>query len=241
MRQIYIAGCVFTVRYPELSFQIQNYMERCGMEVVRCCVPRYRLREFTDQMPQDRRDSWSNLPDSTEFNADCQVYSICHNCSAILEEWKPDVSVKSIWEWILEDTEFLYPDHRGMEVVLQDCWRAYDRRSEQNAVRELLQRMNIRIIELPDHYEKTAFCGNSLYRPAPVRNLKLAPARFVEGAKGLFAPHSIEEQKRLMECYCQRFQDRQVVAYCHYCTEGLSLGEAHAVHLAELLFKGEES
>lgn len=241
MRQIYIAGCVFTARYPKLSFQIQNYMGRCGMEVVRCCVPKYKLREFTDQMPQDRRDSWSSLPDSAEFNADCQAYSICHNCSAILEEWKPDVSVKSIWEWILEDTEFPYPDYQGMEAVLQDCWRAYDRRSEQDAVRELLQRMNIRVIELPDNYEKTVFCGNSLYRPAPVRNLKLAPTRFVEGAKGLFEPHSMEEQKRLMECYCQRFQDRQVVAYCHYCTEGLSLDGAHAVHLAELLFREEEN
>ena len=54
--------------------------------------------------------------------------------------------------------------------------------------------MNINIVELENNYEKTNFCGDSLYKSAPPRNLKLAPNRFVKNANGKFIPHSIEER-----------------------------------------------
>jgi hypothetical protein len=121
-------------------------------------------------------------------------------------------------------------------MFVQDCWRARGRAEEQAAVRELLRRMNVRVLELPDSRDKTDFCGVSLLRPAPPRNLKLAPKRFVEKAAGKFMPHSADEQKRLMTDYAARFAGNEVVDYCHYCHEGLLLGGAKAYHLAELLF-----
>ena len=66
-------------------------------------------------------------------------------------------------------------------------------------MRELLRRMNIEIVEIPENHEHTKFCGISLYQPQPARNPKLAPKRFLEGAKGLFQEHTQEEKKRLME------------------------------------------
>ena len=53
----YIASCVFTRGFPELSFKIQNWVRSLGcIEIVRCCVPKYKLREFTEQLPPSRRD-----------------------------------------------------------------------------------------------------------------------------------------------------------------------------------------
>ena len=69
------------------------------------------------------------------------------------------------------------------------------------------------------------------------RNLELAPHRFVENAAGKFIPRTKEEQIDLMRDYCDRFHGENVVAYCHYCVEGLELGGANAKHLASLLFE----
>jgi hypothetical protein len=236
----YIASCVFTSRYPELSFRIQSYLQKHkGLQIVRCCVPNYKLQEFTGKLPASRQNEWSELPDSGDFKAADVVYSLCHNCSAIIDETNPGVEAKSLWELILEDHEFSYPDYCGKTMVVQDCWRAKDRRAEQMAVRQLLNRMNIHVIELEDNLEKTEFCGNSLYRPAPSRNLRLAPKRFVENAESKFLPHTLEEQKQLMTDYGSRLNQNEVVTYCHYCQEGLELGGANARHLATLLFEPE--
>ena len=233
----YIASCVFSVGYPELSRKIRAYVaERFGFDIVRCCVPRYKLQEFTDRMPAAYRGEWSALPDCGDFAAGDTVYSLCHNCSAVLEETNPEVIVKSLWELVLSDREFVYPDFHDAPVYVQDCWRAYDRKDEQLAVRELLEKMNFRVMEPAESRERTRFCGISLYRPAPLRNLKLAPRRFVENAPGLFLPHSPERQRELMEAHCRQFGSSPVVCYCHYCHEGLKLGGAAARHLAELLF-----
>ncbi|MBQ8090192.1 MAG: hypothetical protein IJ233_05575 [Pyramidobacter sp.] len=233
----YIASCVFTRAYPTLSFKIQNYVRaRGGVEIVRCCVPKYKLNEFTEQMPPERRDGWSELPDSADFQPDDTVWSLCHNCSAIIEEQKPGVNVRSLWKLILEDDDFAYPDMNGREMFVQDCWRARDRADEQAAVRGILRRMNVRVLELDERGEKTEFCGVSLLRPPPPRNLKMAPKRFVENAPGKFLPHSPEEQRRIMTEYAARFAGKEVADYCHYCHEGLLMGGAKAFHLAELLF-----
>ena len=122
-------------------------------------------------------------------------------------------------------------------MAVQDCWRSKEKLSEQLAVRSIMRKMNIEIIELCQSFEKTDFCGVSLYRPAPPRNLKLAPKRFVENAAGKFLPHTPEEQKAIMEEYCRTVPAETVVSYCHYCADGIKIGGKNSKHLAELLFK----
>ena len=119
---------------------------------------------------------------------------------------------------------------------MQDCWRQKENRAEQNAVREILRRMNFEIVELEENFERTKFCGYSLYQPQPARNPKLAPKRFLENAVGLFQEHTQEEKEKLMREYCSQISNEKVVAYCHYCVRGLKLGGKKTLHLAELLF-----
>ena len=237
----YIASCVFTARHPELSSAIRRHVGgTLGLPVVRCCVPRYKLQSFTDKMPEGRlRQEWQALPDCADFQPGDTVYSLCHNCSAIIEEQKPGVRVRSLWELLLEDSSFRLPDYGGMEMAVQDCWRAYDRKEEQDAVRELLRRMNVRPVDLAKNREATEFCGISLLRPAPPRNLKLAPKRYVENAKGRFLPHSPEEQEAAMRAYAATLPQMPVAVYCHYCEEGLELAGVDVRHLAALLFAGD--
>ena len=147
MSTYYIASCVFTWHYPELSQMIQQYMTAHGIQVVRCCVPKYKLPHFTGLMPDLYKEQWQALPDSGDFQPGDTVYSLCHNCSAILEESKPGVIVTSLWEYIAADGSFPLPELTGRTMILQDCWRAFDRMGEQDAVRTLLQRMGVSITE----------------------------------------------------------------------------------------------
>lgn len=236
-KEYYIASCVFTAKYPELSMKIQRYIkDKYDIPIVRCCVPKYKLREFTEQIPEGYRESWSSMPDCADFQPGDTVYSLCHNCSNIIEETKPGVHVVSLWELILTDENFPYPDYEQRKITVQDCWRAKERLSEQKAVRSLLQKMNLDIVELRDNYDRTDFCGTSLYRPQPARNPKMAPLHYGENARGKFLPHTLEEQESIMKEYCGQFSTDVVVCYCHYCLEGLVLGGVDGKHIAELLF-----
>ncbi len=237
-RTYYIASCVFTAQFPELSFRIQNYVEgRFSIPVVRCCVPKYKLKEFEERLPQGAiRDSWRCLPDSAPFQQGDTVYSLCHNCSNIIEEMRPGVNVKSLWELIMQDDSFPFPDHSGMRATIQDCWRARERREEQDAVRELLRRMHIVYMEAEQNRENTRYCGSSLLRPQPTRNPKVAPRHYKTEAAGLFLPHTEAEQIEMMKNYCSAFQTETVICYCHYCLEGLLQGGKDGRHIAQLLF-----
>lgn len=232
---IYIASCVFTKQYPALSKKIREYiLNRFHMRIIRCCAANYKVEAFEKDMPAGYQTAWKRIPHYQEFESGETMVSICHNCSAIFQESRPDIHVKSIWELLLEDDSFAYPDYHQESMTLQDCWRAKGNDAEKAAVRELIQRMNIRLVELPEPQED--FCGISLYRPAPPRNLKMAPKRFVQGAPGKFQAHTPEEQKQLMETYCRKFKTDKVIAYCHYCAAGLNLGGKQGIHLGELLF-----
>ena len=239
MSRYYIASCVFTSQFPQLSMRIREYVQnRFGVTVVRCCVPKYKIAEFENKMPEGTlREQWAALPDSGVFQAGDEVFSLCHNCNNIIEETHPGVKVHSLWELLDTDESFSFPDFAGESMTLQDCWRSKDLHEEQKAVRNLLRKMHVDIVEMEHSREQADFCGASLYRAQPPRNPKLAPKHYVEGAEGLFIPHSEEEQLRLMKEYAGNFTTNRVVCYCHYCLEGLRMGGAEAIHIAQMLFE----
>lgn len=47
------------------------------------------------------------------------VYSLCHNCAAIIEETKPGVATRSLWELIADDPDFPFPDYGGRAMTVQ--------------------------------------------------------------------------------------------------------------------------
>lgn len=234
----YIASCVFTARFPELSFKIQQYVaSRFPISTVRCCFPKYKLKEYEEKMPKGViQDTWKGLPDSADVQPGDTVYYLCHNCANIVEEMHPGVHVKSLWELILEDESFQYRDYSGLKATIQDCWRAKERKEEQDAVRNILKKMNVAYVEAAQNHESTNFCGSSLYRPQPPRNINVAPKHYRDGAEGLFLPHTEAEQVALMKTYCDRLETDTVICYCHYCLEGLQQGGKDGRHILELLF-----
>ena len=235
----YIASCVFTSKYPELSYIIQNYVAKnTNLSIVRCCVPEWKKQIYEDKMPKGfLSDKWKTLPQSHIFDTNDSIWSLCPNCMNISEEWRHVKDVHSLWELIDQDKNFPFPDYSGIRVTIQDCWRMKERTATHKAVRSLLKKMNIEFIEISANREKANFCGLTLYKPQVSRNPKLAPKHYKENAKGLFIPHTTQQQIQIMNDYCKVYQTDIVVCYCHYCLEGLLAGGVNGIHLAELLFK----
>ena len=114
MKYRYIASCVFTRDYPELSLRIQDYLkerfslriqdylkERFGMEIIRCCAEKYKVRQFEEVMAPSVCEQWKATPHYIPFEPNTTMISICHNCTAVFQESHPDINVLSLWEFIL--------------------------------------------------------------------------------------------------------------------------------------------
>lgn len=214
MSIIYFPSCKFTAKFPEVSIKIKQYMaDRHGAEVAGCC--KRRLDSLTEE--------------------DTIVY-ICNTCAALCEEGSRAGKTVSVWEIILDDPDFLFNHTKGRSMTVQDCWRTYDNKELQDAVRALLQHMRIEAVEQAGNREKTRYCGISLYQTLPERYDLLAPKRFVDDAKDLFIPCPEEEQKVLMQAHCDQIGTEEVLCTCVACVNGIDLGGRSGVHLAELLF-----
>ena len=214
MAVYYYPSCKFTAFSPETSNRICAYLDRrFGMTIQGCCRPSHSLMTEDD-------------------TAGC----VCNTCAAICSE-DSKAHVKSLWEVLQDDREFPFPDLHREAMTLQDCWRCYDRRAEQDAVRRILHRMNVSVVELEENYERTRFCGTSLHQPLVRANADFAPRRFVKEAQGMFIPKAEEEQKALMREHCSNIHTDKVVCYCVPCTKGIRAGGKQGIHLLDLLFE----
>ena len=208
----YYPSCKFIAKFPETSKRITSYFS-ANYDVRDCC--RADLKSLTSD--------------------DIVIY-LCNSCAAFFEESSNSDKVVSVWEVIAADKNFAYPNHEGKLLTIQDCWRTYDNPAQQNAVREILSAMNIKVVEQNDSREKTTFCGKSLYEALPDGYEILAPNRLVKEAQGLFIPHSEDERDALMKEHCETIYTDEVVCYCLACLNGVNSGGKSGVHLAELVF-----
>ncbi len=232
----YVASCLFTRDMPELSLKIQRYIHSLDIEIIRCCLPNYAVKEFEESIRISFKEHWKALPHYREFHNNETMVYVCHTCSAIFEERKAETDRVSLWELIVQDDAFQYKDFANEKITIQDCWRSFDNEKEQSAVRQILQNMQIDIVEMEENREKTQFCGISTLAPTLKKNLVNAPVRFVENAKGKFLSHTQEEKDALMQKHAEKIPTDKVICYCNACLKGLQLTRKTSYHLAELLF-----
>lgn len=214
MSTIYLPSCKFTAYSPETSGKIKSYLtEKHGAKITGCCRPNHK-----------------------KFTVEDTVLYVCNSCAAFTRESSLAKEVISIWEIIDKDDNFEFPDYQNKKMAIQDCWRVYDNLPQQLAIRSLLAKMNIGLEELDENFEKTRFCGTTLYENLPKQNGELAPKRFIENAGDFFHAHTEEDHIKLMKDHFENVEAEEVIAYCTGCLNGISLADKKPVHLAELVF-----
>ena len=206
-----LPSCKFTENHPRSNERLSAWLSGHGVSVLGCCK--------------------ASLG---RFAAGDTVLYACLSCMLITEERSPAANARPVWEYLLEQPDFPWPDLNGERIAVQDCLRARSRPRLRAAVRECLRRSDAEVIELPDRGETCGFDGTFLMNPIAPVTMNAAPkaftalSRFVE----LLPP---EEQIARMKVHAASLPDALVVAYCNGCEAGLKKGGANVVHLLELL------
>lgn len=212
MTVYYLPSCKYKAAHTESGLKIQKYLKEAGAEICGCC----RISQ--------------NL-----FGKDDIVLTNCSSCALITDEQSPQAKEISIYEYLLDDPAFPWPDHHGERITVQDCYRTINKPETQKAVRSCLQKMNMVPVEIEENYEKTRFDGTFRYLPISKSNLLLAPAVYQEMNKNYIEILPAEEQKKRLTEWVKQYTTSRVTVYCNSCLKGVLLGGADGIHILDLI------
>ncbi|MGI6216397.1 MAG: hypothetical protein ACOYIK_02175 [Coriobacteriales bacterium] len=217
MTRKFFPGCKVKAAYPEASKWLEEKVMEYGWadEVVGCC----RINEHQ------------------HLGAGDTAVCICNNCTSMLTEDTDVDGIENIWVLMDSEPDFPLPDYSGRKMAIQDCARAYDRANVQDAVRSLIEKMGIEVVELPDAREKTIFCGPNGMREIPKQDGGFAPKRYLEElpARGAFVAHDEAEIEPAMVEHFKDCPVDDVVTYCIACDAGVKMGKKNSVPLLNLV------
>ena len=214
----YLPSCSFTALCPKTTEAVKAYFkEKEDVTVGVCCRPM--------QKKMTKGDT---------------ALTICRSCAAITREASPEVTERNVFSYLLEDPDFVWPDHKGEAITLQDCWRARKDPALHEAVRECLRRMNFQIVEMAENRQNCDFDGTWRFKTVEKRNLDIAPVYFREVGDRYTEVLSEEEKLARMQAHAALYETERVTCYCNSCLKGIRLGGAKGVHLMSLIMDIDE-
>lgn len=211
----YLPGCDVNANHPTAGARLRAYMlSKDAVAEAPCCRKDIGVLEPGDTLIQN-----------------------CTLCQLMLAERVPQVQVVSLYEHLLADEAFPWPDFAGRTMTLQDCYRTRHDTRLQAAIRACLDRMHISYLEMPESHERTRFCGIWLMGPAAPDCLELAPQTFaeLERVREILSP---DAQEALMRTWAENYPTDEVAVYCNGCERGVRMGGKTPVHMVELLAAG---
>lgn len=111
MTVYYLPGCKYKELHALSSQKIRTYLRAKPDHVIAdCCKKSQSL-----------------------FHDGDTVLTNCSSCAIITDEASPQANEMSIYEYLLADEAFLWPDYRGEEITVQDCYRAAHKPAVQKA------------------------------------------------------------------------------------------------------------
>lgn len=123
----------------------------------------------------------------------------CAGCDRRYRELYNGISTVSLWEILAESNTFSFPDYNGMEMTVHDACPTRTETRVHSAIRMLLKKMNIKVVEPKNTGTKATCCGDSFYgafNPIPI----FIPCHRVIGANATLTGYSggIELKKKLL-------------------------------------------
>lgn len=212
---IFYPSCNFKRFFPETAERIKDY-----------------LATQPDVIYADCCHKTNSIPKPGDI-----IVTVCMSCYRGLAEIRPDIEQIGFAEFMLTRKDFVWPDHSGEELTIQDCFRARGLHSLQDSARTCLAKMNYSVVEMENNRDEELFDGNFLlHDPYPI-NVKEAPEYY-----GKYLPRFVNvrpesEWHDVMTEHVRRYRTGTVACYCNTCTMGARDGGADAYHLAQLIFQ----
>jgi Fe-S oxidoreductase len=196
MRQVYAPGCALLIYKPELAKKVLEFLNKDLGDIPEhliCCRHEPELENGT------------------------RVINTCAGCDRRYRKLYHGISTISLWEILAESKTFPFPDYKGMEMTVHDACPTRTEERVHVAIRKLLKRMNITIVESENTRNKATCCGDSLYGTLPVEIVK----------------EHMKKRANKMTC-------ENVVVYCVSCIKAMHIGGKTPRYIVDLLF-GEET
>lgn len=189
-------GCALSLYKPEKEEQILSYLREHfpSVELHKICC---------------RHDP--GLPEGSV------IINVCAGCDRRFSSLYKGISTVSLWEVLDELNDFPFPDYHGAQMSVHDACPVRNKPAVHKAVRSLLKKMHIEVVETAAHGTKSVCCGDSLYPACSMKQIHEAM------------------KKRADSMPCE-----DVAVYCVSCIKAVEIGGKTPRHLVDLLF-GEET
>ena len=192
MTHVYAPGCALMLCKPHLAERVLAHLnanDAVVASLLTCC----------------RHES--NLePGSVVINT-------CAGCDRRYRELYEGVSTISLWEILATSDTFDFPDYHGAEMAIHDACPTRTEERVHVAVRTLLDRMNIVVVEPKSTRTHAVCCGDSFLGELPV-----------------------DRVKDLMAKRADSMPRKDVVVYCVSCVKAMHIGGKRPRYLVDLLF-----
>jgi Fe-S oxidoreductase len=195
MRQVFAPGCALVLYKPHLARRLHAVLsENIGrIEThLTCC----------------RHDP--------QFTVETEVINVCPGCDKRYRNDHEHTSTTSLWEILAAADSFPFPDYQGKAMTIIDACPTRDQERVHVAVRTLLRRMNISLIEPANTGTRSICCGDSLW--------------------GEVTTERVEEQ---MTRRASEMPADDVVVYCVSCSLAVRIGGKRPRYMIDLLFDEE--
>ena len=144
------------------------------------------------------------------------IINICPGCDKRFRSDYVNVTTVSLWEILADSDFFPFPDYQNQSMTILDACPTRDQEKIHTAIRKLLGRMNIDLIEPKKTGKKSTCCGDSFYGLIPV-----------------------EEVKDQMYKKAAEMPVNDIVVYCVSCSKSMFIAKKQPRYLIDLLFAEE--
>ena len=184
-------GCALSLYKPEMELRILEFLNRNWQKIALhniCCRHETLLEKGS------------------------VIVNVCAGCDRRFSTLYEGISTISVWEIIDRLDAFAFPDYRGLRLSVQDPCPVREKPQVHQAVRSLLHKMHIEVLETRLHGTRSVCCGDDLYPKLPLDKIH---AQMTKRAQAMPCP--------------------EVCVYCVSCIKALHIGGRKPRHLLDLL------
>jgi Fe-S oxidoreductase len=195
MKQVYSPGCVLLMYKPHLVQKVLAY-----------------LNEKLENQ-QEVHEHQICCQHEALLESGTEVVNTCPGCDRRFRESTGGISTRSLWEILADDESFPYPDYQQKVMTIHDACPTRSEDRVHTAIRKILDRMNIKLVEPAQSRKNSVCCGDSFYEKVPLEQVK------------------DQMKKRAAGMPCD-----DVVVYCVSCVKSMHIGGKTPRYLVDLLF-----
>ena len=184
-------GCALSIYKPEVEIKILKFLNENYGEVALhkiCCHH------------------------DPKLEAGSLIINVCAGCDRRFRSLYQGISTISLWE-VLDGLEsFQYPDYKGLKLSVHDACPVREKPQVHKAVRNLLKKMNVEVVETKFSGTNSICCGDDLYPKLPIETVH----------------QKMKERADSMPC-------DEVCVYCVSCIKSMYIGGKTPRHLMDLI------